>query len=225
MTQCIITLPINADTLNWALTHYPTQQVTQFSERRNQYLHLSRAMLRHLLSKHFGIDALPSIAYGEHGKPYFQAVPHIHFNISHTDHMMAIVITDMGCVGIDIERIKTRRNFSGLAERVFTAHERAYLAAATNYQQCFFQLWSAKEAYLKATGTGLSGLAGLSLDLIQNRAYGALEKGTLYLAQDADKMSFALYLPEKTAPIVHYFDGQTFTLEHISWHALMCSHH
>lgn len=224
MTQCIITLPINTETLDWALTHYREQQVTEFSTRRNQYLSLSRAMLRHLLSTQFGIESLPAMAYGEHGKPYFPALPNIHFNITHTDDAMAIVMADTGCVGIDIEHIKTRRNFAGLAERVFSSHERAYLSAATNYQQCFFQLWSAKEAYLKATGTGLSGLAGLSLDLTQNRAYGALKTGTLYLAEDSDNMSFALYLPDKTAPIVHTFDGLIFTLKHISWRTLMCSH-
>lgn len=93
-------------------------------------------------------------AEGSHGKPYLIGYPDFHYNVSHTDNAVAVAVCDSP-IGIDIERIKPAP--LKIAERYFTAAERAYIyAASSNTDRRFFEVWTKKEAYIKQTGAGLS---------------------------------------------------------------------
>lgn len=222
----IVQMPINATTVEWARCTSPHLIHTVYSDKRNDYLLLSRSLLEYILQQHFNIQKLPEIAYLEHGKPYFIHYPEIAFNITHTDKTMAIIIADIGPVGIDIETIKIRKNFQGLEERVLNVEEQAWLKQQTNYLESFFTLWSAKEAYLKATGTGLSGLSSLELDMNANLAYGTLKQGYLYIGKTPINESFVCYLPDKNMPNLYKFDGQKLYLSYREWLTIKCcSHH
>lgn len=86
----------------------------------------------------------------ENGKPYAGGTAF--FNISHSGSFAAIAVSDCE-VGVDIERI---RNVNlGIAEK-FSGGEREYIQSAENPQKAFFEIWTAKEAYLKKCGTGLT---------------------------------------------------------------------
>ncbi len=61
-------------------------------------------------------------------------------------------------LGIDIEHAQRKVDIEGVGRRVFTPAERAQdrqTPCASSLRQ-FFRFWTAKEAYLKATGSGLS---------------------------------------------------------------------
>jgi phosphopantetheinyl transferase len=223
----IVQMPINATTLEWARCTSPHLIQTEYSNKRNDYLLLSRSLLEYILQQHFNIPELPDIAYLEHGKPYFIHYPKIAFNITHTDTSMAIIVANDHPVGIDIETIKIRRNFQGLEERVLHAEEQAWLTQQANYLKSFFTLWSAKEAYLKATGTGLAGLASLELDMNKHLANGILQQGYLYIDKAPITESFVCYLPnEDGIPNLYSFNGRNLELSSREWLTIKCcSHH
>lgn len=94
-------------------------------------------------------------AYQEFGKPYLPQHPHLHFNISHSgDWVVGVVSTSL--VGIDIEKI-TAVNIE-IPSLALTDEEnkKLQLLNETDRNALFFELWTLKESYAKATGRGLS---------------------------------------------------------------------
>jgi 4'-phosphopantetheinyl transferase len=61
-------------------------------------------------------------------------------------------------VGVDVEKIRLDVDTDALAERFFSVHERAGLRSLPDHARVagFFACWTRKEAFLKATGDGLS---------------------------------------------------------------------
>lgn len=89
--------------------------------------------------------------YGEHGKPFLHGRDDFQFSFSHAGGYVAFVC---GCrsVGVDIER--TDREKEIIARRHFTENE--YEAIYKRKKKTFAEIWTAKEAYVKYLGTGLS---------------------------------------------------------------------
>ncbi|NJO33375.1 MAG: 4'-phosphopantetheinyl transferase superfamily protein [Rhodospirillales bacterium] len=118
----------------------------------------ARALLRQLLSRHTGEPAgTIEFAAGPCGKPALRGAHGVHFNLSHS-HGMALVAVASAEVGIDIERIDKDVDYDDIAETMFSAAEIGMLrsAPASRRGEVFFSIWTRKEAYLKATGLGLS---------------------------------------------------------------------
>ena len=117
-------------------------------------------LLGYALKKEYGIESLPEMTCGEHGKPYFKNAD-IKFNLSHCSGL-AVCVVSSGEVGIDCE--KTGRVSLKAAGRIFSPYENEMLEKLTGEEQArfFSYVWTAKEAYCKATGQGLfSGLSQL----------------------------------------------------------------
>jgi 4'-phosphopantetheinyl transferase len=72
--------------------------------------------------------------------------------------MALIAFGDERRLGVDIEIIRDDVDTSALAERFFSARERAGLRALRDHLRVpgFYACWTRKEAFLKATGDGLS---------------------------------------------------------------------
>lgn len=104
----------------------------------------------------------------EHGKPYFvekdqedrEIVSNIHFNLSHSDEMIACVLSRQP-VGIDIEKV--RRYNPKVADRILSDQEWNYLQVSEQKDKDFIRFWTLKEAYGKYTGKGL----GADLKMVQ----------------------------------------------------------
>lgn len=90
------------------------------------------------------------------GKPYL-ADAALQFNLSHSGRALLIGLSRAQPLGVDIESGARARPYLEIARRYFTAEEAAALAAlpAERLQRSFLDLWSAKEAVLKAIGRGL----------------------------------------------------------------------
>ena len=87
------------------------------------------------------------------GKPYFDGVP-VHVSISHSNEMCLAAISDSE-IGADIEYItKSPEKLNRLAERFFTQGESEYVKVAPSER--FYEIWCAKESYIKYTGEGFS---------------------------------------------------------------------
>lgn len=129
---------------------------------RHEVLHANvHELLWHAVQKEYGekADKL-TMRSMEHGKPYFvekdkddrEFVSEIHFNLSHSEEMVACVL-DCQPVGIDIEKI--RRYNPKVADRILTDEEWEYLRASEQKDKDFIRFWTLKEAYGKYTGQGL----------------------------------------------------------------------
>jgi 4'-phosphopantetheinyl transferase len=116
-----------------------------------------RLLLRDILARSFGLDAAGlRFACTRHGKPHLDDHPGLHFNASHAGDWLLVATRRAGPVGVDIEHVATMFDWRALLSRVCAPDEaRACLAAADPRAQ-FFRLWTAKEAVLKAHGTGFA---------------------------------------------------------------------
>jgi 4'-phosphopantetheinyl transferase len=121
---------------------------------------LGRAPLRALLAAYLGQppEALTLID-GEFGRPAL-AAPHdaLAFNWSHSGDRALLAIARGIAPGIDIERHSARPRALEIAQRYFCADEADALAMLDAAQQpaAFMELWTAKEAVLKALGRGIA---------------------------------------------------------------------
>ncbi len=89
--------------------------------------------------------------YGEHGKPFLHGRDDFQFSFSHASGYVAFVCGNRS-VGVDIER--NDREKEKIASKHFTENE--YEAVYTRREKTFADIWTAKEAYVKYLGTGLS---------------------------------------------------------------------
>ena len=87
------------------------------------------------------------------GKPYLKYPYNFYFNISHSSSAVAVAVSDSE-IGIDIE--KYRKPDLRVAERYFTAGENDYIKNSSNPDFAFFEIWTAKEAFSKYNGSGIS---------------------------------------------------------------------
>jgi 4'-phosphopantetheinyl transferase len=120
-----------------------------------------REPLRALLGAYLGLPGdTVSLVDGEHGRPELPEPldRSLQFNWSHSGDA-ALIAVARGCApGIDIEQLRPRPRAMQLAERFFHAEEIAALKAldSSNQEQAFLQLWTSKEAVLKAMGRGIA---------------------------------------------------------------------
>lgn len=133
-----------------------------FARDRHRFL-ISHALLRCVLSLYGGnAPAAWRFVAGAHGKPALAPGPvslAADFNLSHSGSY-ALLALSAGCelTGIDIEFHRPARNFHGLAQRNFASSEAARLAglAERELEGEFYDIWTLKEAFVKATGEGLA---------------------------------------------------------------------
>lgn len=108
----------------------------------------------------------------EHGKPFLAETAHaLDFNLSHSGDWLACAVTAGSPIGVDIEQCKPRHNAMTLARRFFCAEEVAALENCGGKQgDRFYDLWTLKEAAVKARGQVLvSGLDTRSFALTYAR--------------------------------------------------------
>jgi len=147
-----------------------------FPEDKNYYI-AARGILRSILARYlYTKPELIKFSYTPQGKPYLENNTRenspegknigIQFNLSHSQNLaLYAVAIDCGnhsfdrSVGIDLEYCRPLPDALALAKRWFLPSEYQELLTQTNQELNFFRIWTAKEAYLKATGVGLRDLA------------------------------------------------------------------
>lgn len=87
-----------------------------------------------------------------------EAKGRVSFNIAHTNGRILIALSGSGEVGVDVEKTTRKVRAAALAERYFSDTEAAQLLALPRalQRQRFLDLWTLKEAYIKACGMGLA---------------------------------------------------------------------
>jgi 4'-phosphopantetheinyl transferase len=128
-------------------------------EDRHRFI-VGRWMLRHLLGKYsLAVPREITFAINQHGRPELVGLNRlrIHFNLSHTDGLVACAFTSGTAIGIDVERMRQSSFDMEIACNYFsTAACRDILhATGGSRMERFFEYWVLMEAYAKARGTGL----------------------------------------------------------------------
>jgi 4'-phosphopantetheinyl transferase len=126
-----------------------------FEKDRQQYS-TARGILRILLGAYLGV-APQSLTFGytPYGKPFLAAYPDgIQFNLSHSGGLALFAFSRLGQIGIDVEHTQRDIDMDEIAQRFFSLNERRMLDSAPESARrtLFFQLWTRKEAVLKAAG-------------------------------------------------------------------------
>lgn len=133
------------------------------AELRASYL-AGRYFLMHLLGAYSGCSAAEVLlSYSRLNKPYLNPNPlQIAFNFSDSNFSGSGMGLFAFCrhrnVGVDIEALARRSNFSAIVERKFSAAEQRIVGLDANQisAEKFLAIWTRKEAYGKATGQGIN---------------------------------------------------------------------
>jgi len=123
----------------------------------------ARGNLRTLLAQKLGCLAQEiQFSYGDRGKPYIQGCD-IHFNLAHSQDLAIYAICGDREVGIDLEYINPECDFENIAQRYFLRSEQQIIQRLGDHNKdlarlAFYQAWTLKEAYGKATGQGIANI-------------------------------------------------------------------
>ncbi|MDV7340260.1 4'-phosphopantetheinyl transferase superfamily protein [Terasakiella sp. A23] len=142
-------------------------------EKLQQDFLLSRGVLRTVLSKYN-----PEVKPGDWqfqtnvwGRPHVKdGGANFDFNLSHSEGMIVLAVSDGRNIGVDVERVKENIDLD-IAESVFSKEEFDQFQKLPESQKRnhFFRLWVLKESFIKAKGQGLSiGLDQFSFHIDQD---------------------------------------------------------
>lgn len=133
----------------------------RFPKDREHFI-VSRGLLRTILGRY--LDMEPGqlrFCYGPHDKPALAREPGgdtLRFNLSHSHGLALFAVSRGRELGVDLEYIQAHLADDQIAERFFSPREVALLRALPKdfQREAFFIFWTHKEAFIKATGRGLS---------------------------------------------------------------------
>jgi 4'-phosphopantetheinyl transferase len=165
--QCAI------DAILYAIRYEEESQKMMAGQKVNRLV--ARAYLRHVLSHYPPYPSPDQILFerNEHGKPRVVAdensIFNVNFNVTHSNGAVGVAVS-LGMdvdVGIDVEakdRSTRRIDELRLAKRYFSKAEMDMLERippGEDRRLFFVQLWTLKEAYVKALGRGIGAPPGL----------------------------------------------------------------
>lgn len=132
-----------------------------FERDRRRYV-IGRGLLRAILGRY--VQMAPEqirFAYGVRGKPALVEAcggNRLKFNVSHSDGYFLCAVTSQREIGADIEHVHVIAEADSIAQHYFSAQENDVFRQLPTSEKpvAFFNCWTRKEAYIKATGDGLS---------------------------------------------------------------------
>ena len=143
---------------NWsALLHAGEIERSQRYHRSADRLRslYSRSLLRILVGKYTNQDPLAiRLIKGFGNKPELSGNPEWHINASHSGNWILLAVGKCS-VGIDVEEVKPDFTFTDIIPTSFSVEEREYIESDRNARLRFYKLWTRKEAFAKALGSGI----------------------------------------------------------------------
>ena len=144
-----------------------------FEQDRSRFI-VCHGLLRAILASYLNIepDRL-QFDYTSNGKPFLiqkYRDKALQFNLAHSHELALYAFTVDRRIGVDVERIYSFAKSSQLARRILSKQERAelYRSPQDEKLETLFRYWTCKEAYVKATGEGLTlPLEKIHLSLMQ----------------------------------------------------------
>ncbi len=144
-----------------ALNNDELDDVNKFYKLEDRKRKLSSLLfIKFTIAKYLSLSHTEvSVVKNQYGKPYFANRVDIHFNISHSGEYAVLAVSDSP-LGIDVEVRKPINDFLAISENYFSKNEYNFLisskSSADKKIDLFFDIWTMKEALIKAVGKGLS---------------------------------------------------------------------
>jgi len=113
----------------------------------------SRVLLLRAAAQYSGQSAaeLGQVETGLHGKPFFPRQPQLHVSVTHSGDWWLCACSGQP-VGLDLQIHRSHTDPAKLSRRFFHPAEEAWLAQRDHIP--FYDVWCAKESWVKYTGTG-----------------------------------------------------------------------
>ncbi len=129
-------------------------KISRYKDKTKKLLGIiSYLMLVHCLNTEGKIVNGLIFSHNKQGKPYLKDYPGIFFNFSHCKFGVVCAISKQE-IGVDIQNI-SQYNPKVLSQ-VLNLREQEMVENSSCPEETFFMLWTLKESYLKAIGTGLT---------------------------------------------------------------------
>ncbi|MAU72734.1 MAG: hypothetical protein CML04_11630 [Pseudozobellia sp.] len=142
------------------LTDSEVKRSQRFKFEKDRRLNiLARSALRTLSGNYLKVPANAiHISLGEFDKPFFPEHPDFSFNVSHSGTCILLAFFRKSIVGVDVELVKEDFNPMELALNFFSVQEIEMLRKLNEKDRhlAFYRIWTRKEAFIKAEGSGLS---------------------------------------------------------------------
>ena len=189
------------------------------NQRHRVYAVSMRGQLRELLSCYLDLPAgdirFQQAAYG---KPYIVDSA-LSFNISHSGSRALVAVALKKELGVDIEKWRHLDNLEGMVNRNFSIAEQAeWLDVADDERMStFFNIWTCKEAFIKATGRGLGlGVSRCGFSLSQPNKllecpseYGEASHWSCVSLEVGQQVSASLMMKSsRCEPVIYTFDSE-----------------
>ncbi|MBF0409456.1 MAG: 4'-phosphopantetheinyl transferase superfamily protein [Candidatus Riflebacteria bacterium] len=122
-----------------------------------------RAFQKNLFSAYLNCDVSElSLHLDSDGKPrlFLHGSEALRFNLTHSGNFFCIAVSKKYDIGVDIEHLNRKTDFSSIIKRYYSAKEYCEWLKLPDEskREAFFRSWTRKEAYLKGIGIGLRGL-------------------------------------------------------------------
>ncbi|NRS19704.1 4'-phosphopantetheinyl transferase superfamily protein [Brevibacillus sp. HB1.4B] len=132
-----------------------------FHADRERYV-VAHGLLRRMIGRYQGIfPRAVQWEYNSNGKPFLcgpnnDSEP-LFFNLSHSHELVAVAFSRDRLLGVDVEHLRHIPEMKQLMSYFHPVEREGILRLPSDErQQAFFDCWTRKEAFVKATGEGLS---------------------------------------------------------------------
>lgn len=211
------------------LSTHEKQRLERFADAaaRREFL-VCRGVLHWLLAVLSGEElSKTQVREDSLGKPYLEAEAHNHpleFNIAHTEGLCLIACARELALGVDVERVKPLPELNAMAQKYLASREKAQWdrAPASQKTELFYRFWSAKEALLKAFGSGLriSPAQVDSLDVQEGKRINGRQDDGDYFEINACLLAALPLQQSYTAWLAAFDQPEQITLYELSDHCL-----
>ena len=175
----------------------------RFAHAKDQNLYrTAHALLRQILSRH-GTVAPASWRFdlAAHGKPVLApGQADLAFNLTHTEGLVAVAVSSGAAIGIDAESLDRRSINPAIGRDKFSPAEITWLEGhdAPDQAQAFLRLWTAKEAFLKAIGKGLTrSLSSFTINLESAQVLGDDSRWSIFETMPTPRHFLAAAAPQE----------------------------
>jgi 4'-phosphopantetheinyl transferase len=160
----------------------------------------ARGNLREILARSLNCEPQElNFGYSDRGKPFLKKPQNsdgLFFNLAHSQDLAIYALCSDREVGIDLEYINLQCDVERIAKRYFLPSEQKFISSFCDRQKylAFYQIWTLKEAYGKATGQGIANIldvvdvAPLLISMEKNLQ---IEGWTLELLNSAIDLNYA----------------------------------
>jgi 4'-phosphopantetheinyl transferase len=132
----------------------------RFDRDRARFV-VRRGVLRGLLGRYIGTHPSQiAFKYAERGKPQLASpldIEGLNFNLSHSQDLVLFAFARQLVIGVDVEWTRPLEDAPSIARGCFSTAEIAALNRVdlSDRTEAFYNCWTRKEAFVKATGEGL----------------------------------------------------------------------